>query len=126
MFVRARRVVVALAVVAAVLGALGIHPDAGSPAQRDLPTGPASASLLDASIEDAGAAVARMSSTFDIESIRWVGSTKTRIAGQAVAVTAVSIGVGICWWAGRRRDRRFRVPLRWSSLTALRAPPALV
>jgi hypothetical protein len=125
-----RRFVAALVVVTALLALLGSGAGGAGPRPAEA-SGPESTTslvdLVDRGGEATGVLVARPPSSADAGLARWVGSTRTLLVALAVvgAVAGPAASVVAGWWGLQRRDRRFRVPLRCSSLAALRAPPAL-
>jgi hypothetical protein len=126
MVLRGRRIVVAAVLVTAVLGALGLRPDSGATTSPEHPGSPATATLVDAGARDIGAAVARTSTSSDVDLAQWIGSSPTRVAGLAAAVATAGLAASLAWWRRRNRDRLLQVALRSWSLAARRAPPALL
>jgi hypothetical protein len=62
----------------------------------------------------------------DGELVSAVRFLKGQLAGLAPTGVAGLAASAVAWWCLARPDRRLDVPLRCSSLAALRAPPALL
>jgi hypothetical protein len=66
----------------------------------------------------------RMSADGDV--VGAVPFLKGRLIGLAPTLVSGLAAAAVAWWCLSRPDRRLDVPLRCSSLAALRAPPALL
>jgi hypothetical protein len=118
---RGRRVVVAFAVLAVALGVVAQRPDVGNQLGVERDRQPVSTVIVDTGPVGVVPAATRTRTFLDGESLSPSGSTKIRLGGLVLFLAVLVLAV--CGWRVVRPDRRVAVPMRCSSLPALRAPP---
>jgi hypothetical protein len=126
MFGSRRRLGVAAAVVAVLVGVVvhgaEVRLDGGSDRAGDR----ASVAVVDAAHAGVAPVAVRARTLAGGELGSLAPSSRTRLGALALALVSGLVPVAAAWWCLARPDRRLASPLRRSSLAALRAPPVFV